>query len=543
MSDDLSRKKFLIIDDFSDFRRGVKKILESLGARDIDDAESGEEAVQNMLRKSYDIILCDYNLGHGQKDGQQVLEEVKHRDLIRYSSIFIMLTAENTMPMVMGAVEYQPDDYLIKPITKEILRSRIEKFIKKKADFEEIDKLIRNKEYIHAIELCDERAKSNKGNMLEYLRLKCGLCITIGRYDDATAVCEKVLSMRDIPWANMELGKVYFLTGDYLKAKEKFQSIILENKTYMEAYDWLAKTLEELGSMDEAQQALLTATEISPKAILRHQAIGDISFKIKDYDAAEDAFKSAIEIGNHSCFKSPSEYTGIAKTFLKKDSSEEALSILSEAREEFKGNRNAMLQTAITEGIAYKELNRDEDAKKAVKEASRLLDSLSGKIPVEATMDLAKVCFDLGEKEKGVEFMQNIVRNYHDNDKVIGMVQDVFDDATLQEEGKKIIDSTRNEIVELNNKGVHLVEEKKLEEAIEYFRKAASGLPESKIINANAAQALIMYMRENGKSDQHLYQASQYLERVKKIDPSYEKYQNLLNLYEKISASEAKPER
>jgi tetratricopeptide (TPR) repeat protein len=500
MSDDLSRKKFLIIDDFSDFRRGVKKILESLGARDIDDAESGEEAVQNMLRKSYDIILCDYNLGHGQKDGQQVLEEVKHRDLIRYSSIFIMLTAENTMPMVMGAVEYQPDDYLIKPITKEILRSRIEKFIKKKADFEEIDKLIRNKEYIHAIELCDERAKSNKGNMLEYLRLKCGLCITIGRYDDATAVCEKVLSMRDIPWANMELGKVYFLTGDYLKAKEKFQSIILENKTYMEAYDWLAKTLEELGSMDEAQQALLTATEISPKAILRHQAIGDISFKIKDYDAAEDAFKSAIEIGNHSCFKSPSEYTGLAKTFLKKDSSEEALSILSEAREEFKGNRNAMLQTAITEGIAYKELNRDEDAKKAVKEASRLLDSLSGKIPVEATMDLAKVCFDLGEKEKGVEFMQNIVRNYHDNDKVIGMVQDVFDDATLQEEGKKIIDSTRNEIVELNNKGVHLVEEKKLEEAIEYFRKAASGLPESKIINANAAQALIMYMRENGNS-------------------------------------------
>lgn len=537
MSDELKNKKILIVDDFSDFRRGLKKILESIGAKNIDDAETGEEAVQNMMRKSYDIILCDYNLGHGLKDGQQVLEEVKHRDLIRYSSIFIMLTAENTMPMVMGAVEYQPDDYLIKPITKEMLRSRIEKFIKKKTDFEDIEKSIRNKEYIHAIELCDNNAKNNKRNMLEYLRLKCSLCITIGRYDDATAVCEQVLSMREIPWANMELGKVYFLTGDYLKAKEKFHSVLLDNKTYMEAYDWLAKTLEELGSMEEAQQALLTATEISPKAILRHQAIGDISFKLKDYDAAEEAFKSAIEIGNHSCFKSPTEYTGLAKTFLKKDSSEEALSILSEAREEFKGNRDAMLQTAITEGIAYKELDRDEDAKKAVKEASRLLDGLSGKIPVEATMDLAKVCFDLGEKEKGVEFMQNIVRNYHDNDKVIGMVQDVFDDAKLEDEGKSIISSTRSEIVELNNKGVHLVKDKKLEEAIEYFKKAASGLPESKIINANAAQALIMYMQENGKDDQQLYQASQYLERVKKIDPSYEKYQNLLNLYEKITAS------
>ena len=135
--------------------------------------------------------------------------------------------------------------------------------------------------------------------------------------------------------------------------------------------------------------------------------------------------------------------------------------------------------------------------------------------------------------------MQNIVRNNHDNDKIINMVQDVFNDAALQEEGKEIIASTRNAIVELNNKGVGLVKDGKLEEAIEYFKKAAGGIPESKVINANAAQALMMHIQEKGMNDQYLSEAWQYLEKVQKIDPSFEKYQKLLNMYEKITAPEA----
>ncbi len=512
-----------------------------MGAEDIDDAYNGEVAIKKMQSKAYDIILCDYNLGHGKKDGQQVLEEAKHRGLIRYSGIFIMLTAENTMPMVMGAVEYQPDEYLIKPITKEIVTRRIVQLIKKKADFEDIEKAIRKKEYIRAITLCDEHINSNPANKMEYMRLKSDLCITVGRYDEAAAVFEEVLAVRDIPWAGMGLGKVFFLSGEFLKAKEIFQSIIEENRTFMEAYDWLAKTLEESGSMEEARQVLKAAVEISPKAILRHQAIGSISYKINDYDTAEEAFKSAIAIGKHSCFKSPSDYTGLAKTLMKKDSSKEALSVLGDARNEFKGNPEALLQTTVARGILYREMNREEEARKVIHEAYALLDGISGKVPVETTMDLAKACFDLGEKEQGMKFMQNIVRNNHDNDRILKMAHDVFKDVNLLEEGERFITATRNEIVDLNNEGVRLFREGRLEAAIEYFEKAAGGLPESKIINANAAQALMMFMQKNGPNDRYLSRASQYLDRVNKIDPTYRTYQKLLNMYEEMKASVAEP--
>ena len=72
---DYSDKRFLVVDDFNDFLSSVKAMLREMGARDVDTANRGEEAIAMCRQKRYDIILHDYNLGAG-KNGQQVLEEL-----------------------------------------------------------------------------------------------------------------------------------------------------------------------------------------------------------------------------------------------------------------------------------------------------------------------------------------------------------------------------------------------------------------------------------------------------------------------------------
>ena len=67
----LEGKKILIIDDFAEMRSTLRGMLASYGANDISMASNGEDAVDMICRKNFDIILCDYNLGDG-KDGQQV---------------------------------------------------------------------------------------------------------------------------------------------------------------------------------------------------------------------------------------------------------------------------------------------------------------------------------------------------------------------------------------------------------------------------------------------------------------------------------------
>ena len=122
----LKDTRILVVDDFPAMRSMMRAMLMAFGANNIKEARTGEEALDFLAEETKDLVLCDYNLGEG-KDGQQVLEEAKERELLPYSSIFILTTAENTSDMVMGAVEFQPDEYLIKPFTKVVLQMRIRK--------------------------------------------------------------------------------------------------------------------------------------------------------------------------------------------------------------------------------------------------------------------------------------------------------------------------------------------------------------------------------------------------------------------------------
>lgn len=141
----LKNKSILIVDDFPGMRSMLKTMLLSYSATDVIECGNGVEAIEKMAERTFDIVLCDYNLGEG-KDGQQILEEAKERDLIPYSTVYIMTTAENTSEMVMGAVEYQPDDYLSKPFTKQVLIARLKTLVEKKSFLKPIANAMKHKD-------------------------------------------------------------------------------------------------------------------------------------------------------------------------------------------------------------------------------------------------------------------------------------------------------------------------------------------------------------------------------------------------------------
>ncbi|MEO5357583.1 MAG: response regulator [Nitrospirae bacterium YQR-1] len=530
----LANKKCLLVDDFSEFRYSVKKMLQSLGATDVDDTGDGDEAIDKIALKGYDLILCDYNLGENKRDGQQILEEAKHKEILKYSAIFIMITAENTMRMVMGAMEYKPDDYLTKPFTKEGLLGRLEKIMEKKKDFETIDKALARKDYHSALRLCNEKIQSKPKNMYELLKLKAELSITVGQYSEAESIYSQIVNIRRLPWALLGLGKALYYNSKYMEAKETFLEIIDDNRSFVEAYDWLAKVLEELGDLKEAQRMLMLALELSPKAILRQKALADIAYKNKDLNTAENSFKQAVDLGKNSCFKSAKDYTGLAQVMIDKKTPEKALKVLQETKTMFTADRESSLQASLMLGIAHKDLGNEAEVKAAIDEATSLYNGMKGSITSEASLDIAGSFFKLGETDKANQVMQEVVRNNHDNEKILKKAQEIYTNADMQTEGEKMIAATKREIIKVNNDGVMLVKSGKLNEAIDFFEKAATGLPENKIINANAAQAILMYMQKFGKTDKHINQVQRYLDQIRKVDPSYKKYQELVAVYRKL---------
>lgn len=51
-------------------------MLTSFGAAFVDTVANAEQALNQSKYESYDVMLCDFNLGEG-KNGQQILEELR----------------------------------------------------------------------------------------------------------------------------------------------------------------------------------------------------------------------------------------------------------------------------------------------------------------------------------------------------------------------------------------------------------------------------------------------------------------------------------
>ena len=209
MSSNLSDKNFLIVDDFADMRSVMRSLLRSLEVTRIDLAANGSEAISRLEKKRYDVVLCDYNLGPG-KDGQQVLEEARHRQLLGLDAIFIMITAESAREMVMAAVEYTPDSYLTKPFTAELLDTRLKKLFEKKAHLTEVNRAMLAKDYGTAIIELDLLIDESPKNLPDLLKLKAEIYILAARYDEAQTIYQKTIDQRDVVWARLGLGKVFF---------------------------------------------------------------------------------------------------------------------------------------------------------------------------------------------------------------------------------------------------------------------------------------------------------------------------------------------
>ena len=144
------------------------------------------------------------------------------------------------------------------------------------------------------------------------------------------------------------------------------------------------------------------------------------------------------------------------------------------------------------------------------------------------------MCLSSGKEEEANAITQNLIRNNHENTELIEKTKKIYSDAGKSDAGDELINKTKTEIVDLNNKGAHLLKEGKLEESIELFMKAARGMPDNIIVNLNAAYSLMMQMQKTGKVKKYSSRVESYLERVHTLDPSNKKYHELTDMLRRL---------
>jgi two-component system chemotaxis response regulator CheY len=112
----------LVVDDYKTMVCIIQNHLKQLGFTNLDDAASGEEALEKLRESEFALVLSDWNMEPGT--GYELLQQVRADDKLK-ATRFIMVTAESKSENVMAARKAGVDSYIVKPFNAATLKQKM----------------------------------------------------------------------------------------------------------------------------------------------------------------------------------------------------------------------------------------------------------------------------------------------------------------------------------------------------------------------------------------------------------------------------------
>ncbi len=113
----------LIVDDYTTMLRIIKNLLKQLGFNNIDEATDGSMAFEKVKKKSYGLVISDWNME--PMSGLEFLKQIRASDKDFKTVPFIMITAESKTENVIAAKQAGVNNYIVKPFNAETLKGKI----------------------------------------------------------------------------------------------------------------------------------------------------------------------------------------------------------------------------------------------------------------------------------------------------------------------------------------------------------------------------------------------------------------------------------
>lgn len=530
--------RFLVVDDFENFRLSIRQMIRAFGVERIEVAGNGEDAVSRCEFEQFDIVLCDYNLGPG-KSGQQVLEELRYNKVLKHTTLFVLITAETSKDMVMGALEYLPDAYITKPITRAVLQKRLDGLVEQREQLKPINEAIDREDIDRALELIDVEMKSETKYATWCLRTMAGLFFKKGDYEAAHRIYQDVLSTRDIGWAKLGLGKVRIALGMYDQAVEDFKALIKSNGNLIEAYDYLAEAYLKLGKTAAAQQVLKDAVSISPHAIMRQKKLAEVCAQNNDVEGAAEALRHTVRLGCNSVHDSPDHYLNLGKALSDlsegdksdqgKKRAKEAISTLERVTKKFKDNDQVKLNSLLIQSRVHHGQGDEKKSRELLASARNVMDMETAS--ADSTLELAKTLYAMGEESEAEQLLSDLAQTHEGNQKVLSNIEELLDEpVSLQKKAKAR---------KLNKEGIGAFEAGELNKAIEVFEEALKQTPKHPSLNLNMVQVMLKLIENQRGNPELLRKCKACLDNVKHIPTQHRQYKRYAFLLKKVQGLSA----
>src|SRR5215468_861376 len=113
----------LLVDDRPENLQALRAILADLPGYELVDAASSEAALRELLKRDFCLVLLDAFLPG--MDGFEIARMMKEREKTRDVPIIFLTAAGPDEELLRRAYEVGAADYLIKPISPELVRAKV----------------------------------------------------------------------------------------------------------------------------------------------------------------------------------------------------------------------------------------------------------------------------------------------------------------------------------------------------------------------------------------------------------------------------------
>lgn len=376
---DFSEKKALVIDASGLVRSSTMKILTQLGFIKIKTSNASARALELVTKMNFDLVIVGDDNSDGVT-GLHILEEARYKGLIKSSSIWGFMSADQSPEKILHATQNEPDFLISKPFNAAQLSTKLLSSLKRKQAVKPINKALDEGNVKKALEFCDFALKRDFA-VDSVKPLKADLLIQTQRYLEALALLEEIA--KKAPHHNIELKICEALIGakKHNKALAKLDYLIENTPLLIKAYDLKSAIHESDKQYPESLNALLDAVKLSSLAIPRNLKLGALALTTGELSIAEMIYKRTIQINKGSCHRSAEPYLGLAntkrETLKEKDDTldieKEINSILKSVLSVFPDNPELKVKVALFREQLQLDLNNTDKAALYLQQAVQLL--------------------------------------------------------------------------------------------------------------------------------------------------------------------------
>jgi DNA-binding NarL/FixJ family response regulator len=523
----------LIIDDIGEMRHLIRCQLQAFGMNSVNVARDAHEALRMIRLHPCDLIICDYNLNR-TSSGQHFLEYLRIEQVLKARTVFVMVTAETAYSYVASAVEFAPDDYILKPCPERKLKNRLERLFDRRTYLMPVLNALDAKSYAQAVRECDRLLTEAPRErwLLDVLKRKLEALLALNDPRVADTLQQARAIRAGVPWVELAQARLDYAQGEVARAEEVAREILAANGSYVPAHELLAQICLKRNEEAVAFEWLKSASEILPSA-RRLRALSETAMLIGKLEEARAYSETAIRLSRDSMVETSDDYVRLAQVQVDLGDCRGAILTMEKVAHKFEetGFYGVSKQAVLAQ--AYSDARESTKARKLLE---RALSLLAGRRDSFSMMLMGKAALKLGDRMLGLKLLTQAVQfSAQDGERIVRHVSKAMTDTGYQEQIADVIDGGKRRILNLVEEANRAMRGAGFALAYEKLTEAFSIQDENVEVLLAAAQLHLLWLKTEGANAEIEARAKAYLATLDKLVPNHPKVMGFYKFFYDIS--------